>query len=66
MAETTAEHLAAHLARLDRAGLVRMLMDAPCSFRMDFTAEFLDAMSDSELRHVVIAAYLQASRHPEA
>jgi hypothetical protein len=43
---------------MDRPGLMQMLRGMRCSFKIDFTQEFLDSVSLERLRHIVLAASL--------
>lgn len=50
------EQLVVRIVGMDRPELTRTLRQLRCSFEMDFTDEFLDALSIDRLRHVVLAA----------
>jgi hypothetical protein len=52
------EDLARAVADMDREGLIRMLKKMQCTFRLDFTDEFLRAASIERLRHIVLSASL--------
>ncbi len=54
------EQLAGELAVMDRQNLIGMLSSLDCGFQFDFTKEFLDSVSLERLRHIVLAASLQA------
>ncbi len=48
--------------RMDRAELIGALQSLNCGFRMDFSDEFLAAVSLERLMHIVVAASLQSER----
>lgn len=48
--------------QMDRGELVKVLRRVQCGFKMDFTDEFLATLSMDRLRHIVLAAILQARR----
>lgn len=50
------------IRQMDRGELINVLRRAECGFRIDFTDEFLAALSMDRLRHIVLAAILQARR----
>ena len=56
----SAEKIAATLAGLSLAQLRGQLLTMRTKFRMDFTKEFLDSLSKDELRHILLAAHLNA------
>jgi hypothetical protein len=56
------DQLVATIHRLDRPGCIRELR-AIARPRLDFTDDFLEAMSVEQLRHVLLAACLQARKH---
>ena len=58
MGQPLRECLADDIIRMDRPELVRLLMDMPCRFRLDFSPEYLDALGLDQLRHVALAASL--------
>ena len=57
---SSAEKIAVELAGLSRMQLKRQLFTMQTRFRMDFTEEFLDSLSKDELRHILLAAHLNA------
>jgi len=59
MPRTRAEELAGRIAEMDRSDLIALLRTIKCPFRMDFTDEFLSAVSLERLRHIVLAACLR-------
>lgn len=58
------EQLADQIVAMERPVLVDTLRNLQCDFQMDFSDEFLNAMSLERLRHVVLAASLH--RHAQA
>lgn len=52
------EELARAVAATDRDGLIRMLKRMECTFRLDFTEEFLRSVNLERLRHIVLSAGL--------
>ena len=56
----SAERIAVQLAGLSRAQLKGQLLTMRTRFRMDFSEEFLDSLSKDELRHILLAAHLNA------
>lgn len=52
------EQLADVICKMDRRGLIRTLRQIHCDFKLDFSSEFLDSISDERLRHIVLAASL--------
>jgi hypothetical protein len=57
---------AARVARMNRRSLIRMLRRLDCGFKVDFTDEFLAGVSMQRLRHIVLAAVLQAGKLAES
>lgn len=51
---------------MDRRSLIKMLRELDCGFKMDFTEEFLAQISMQRLRHIILAAVLQARRLSES
>ena len=45
---------------MSRSQLKRRLRSVKVRFKMDFTDKFLDSLSKDELRHVLLAAQLNA------
>jgi hypothetical protein len=66
MPQSGVEELAVQLASMDRRQLVDVLRTIPCHFEMDFTDGFLQEISIERLRHITLAAILQAQRHGAA
>lgn len=60
MPATETEQLVVRIAGMDRAELATTLRQLRCSFQLDFTDEFLDALSIDRLRHIVLAAVQHA------
>ena len=56
----SAEKIAVQVAGLSRVQLKRQLLTMQTRFRMDFSEEFLDSLSKDELRHILLAAHLNA------
>jgi hypothetical protein len=52
------EQLAARIACMDRPSLVDTLHGLECSFKLDFSDEFLNSISLERLKHIVLAASL--------
>ena len=53
-----AERIATKLASMSRSQLKGSLRSLKARFRMDFTDEFLDSLSEDKLRHILLAALL--------
>ena len=56
----SAEKLATKVASMSRSQLKRKLLTLKTRFPMDFTQEFLDSLSSEKLRHILLAAQLNA------
>ncbi len=56
------EELVVAIMTMDRAELIDLLRGINCGFRMDFTDGFLSSISLERLRHLIVAASLQADR----
>ncbi len=56
----SSERIAVKLAGLSLAQLKKQLSGTRMRFRMDFTSEYLDSLSEDELRHILLAAQLNA------
>ena len=54
------ETLMKRIAEMDRAALIPFLRNLDVEFTIDFTPEFLDAVSLDTLRHITLAAALRA------
>ena len=52
------EELASAVAGMDRDQLIGMLRKMECTFRLDFTEEFLHSVNLERLRHIVLSAGL--------
>jgi len=52
-------HVIMDLARED---IINHLLNFPGKFRFDFTREYLERLSDDQLRHILMAAYLHAQK----
>jgi len=59
------EKIADKLGLMDRPDLIEELRRLRCSFRMDFSPEFLDSVSVDRLRHIVLAASLHDRQDKE-
>lgn len=62
MVSRRTEELVVAIMQMDRAELVETLRGFNCGFRMDFTDDFLGAISLDRLKHIVVAAGLQSER----
>ena len=62
MPERTADQMAIELAQMDRKGLIDTLRKTQCNFELDFSDDFLKSISIERLRHIALAAHLQADR----
>lgn len=60
MASNRIEELAKTLATMPREQLVQMLRDTKYPFTMDFSDDYLQAVSLESLRHIVLAASLHS------
>jgi len=54
------------ISRMDRFSLIRFLSRMRCSFKMDFSREYLETISLDQLRHIVLAACQHAISLPKA
>ncbi len=52
------EDIAATIATMDRTHLIALLQEMHCSFPLDLTDEFLQAINLERLRHIVLATSL--------
>lgn len=57
--------LTRQIERFDKASCIRELHDVP-HLHLDFSDDFLDAMPLEAVRHVLMAAILQARKHAAA
>ncbi len=64
MLSSQIEELLADALKRDRQGMVRFLRTVECDFQIDFTDEYLEAMSLERLQHLVVAAGLHARNCP--
>ena len=48
------------IATMGRGDLIKALRRLDCHFKLDFTDEYLEGLSLERLRHVALAAMLQA------
>ena len=55
-----ADRIATEIAGLSRSQLKGRLLNMRARFRLDFTEDYLNSLSKDELRHVVLAACLNA------
>ena len=55
-----AEKVAVKLAGLGKSQLKRKLLSLKGRFPLDFTEEYLDSLSTDKLRHILLAAQLNA------
>ncbi len=53
-----AEDMITRIAEMTRNEAASLLKELPCSFRIDFTDDYLNAVSLEQLRHIALAAYL--------
>jgi hypothetical protein len=58
------EQMAASLAELDREDLKQRIKDFRGRFKLDFSDDYLDALSLERLRHLLLAALLNAKAEP--
>jgi hypothetical protein len=54
------------IAELPREEVITTLLNFPGTFKFDFTREYLQGLETDQLRHMLLAAYLHASRDPSA
>lgn len=60
MSTNRIEELAKTLATMQREQLIQVLRDTKYPFSMDFSDEYLQAVSVESLRHIVLAASLHS------
>lgn len=58
--QPSAEKIAVRLTGLNRSELKRRLLSLKTRFTMDFSEQFLDSLSEERLRHILLAAELNA------
>ena len=54
------EDMITRIAEMTRNEAVALLKEIPCTFRIDFTDDYLSAVSLEQLRHITLAAFLHA------
>ena len=59
---TLADKIAAEVAAMDRKAVIAELSNFRAGFPLDFTQEFLESLSDGRLKHILLAARIQASK----
>ena len=59
-----AEQVAASLADLGRDDLKKRIKDFRGRFKLDFSDDYLDALSLDRLRHLLLAALINAKAEP--
>ena len=60
--ELTAAEVKAEIESMDREAVQAELLNFEGIFNMDFSAEFLESLPDSRLKHILLAARLYRSR----
>jgi hypothetical protein len=50
------------IAELPREEVIAMLLNFPGTFKFDFTPEYLQGLETDQLRHMLLAAIMHASR----
>jgi len=60
------DHLIEVVSSMDRDDLCASLLSFTGRFPVDFTAEYLQELSLDRLRHILVAACLQAGQLPES
>ena len=50
------------IAELSRPEVIEMLLHFPGTFKFDFTLEYLENLTTEQLQHMLLAAYIHASR----
>ena len=58
------EQMAASLADLGRDDLKKRIKDFRGRFKLDFSDDYLDALSLDRLRHILLAAWINAKAEP--
>jgi len=66
MTAKPSQQLARKISQMDRKALTGMLRNFRCSFELDFTDEFLNSVSLSRLRHIVMGISLHSRNRPSA
>lgn len=66
MNESIADKVITELAAMPRERLIERLRELRCGFPLDFTNEFLMSEPLHQLRHIVLAAWLQQQRDMQA
>ncbi len=54
------------IAELPREEVITTLLNFPGTFKFDFTREYLQGLETDQLRHMLLAAYMHASREHRA
>jgi hypothetical protein len=57
------EQTATSIASLDRSELKRRIRNFKGRFKLDFTEDYLDNLSVDRLRHILLAALINAQPH---
>ncbi len=63
--QTQTDKIAAEVARMDRRAIIEELLHFQGHFPLDFTPEFLGALSSVRLKHILLAARVQSLRHSD-
>jgi hypothetical protein len=50
------------IAELSREDVIETLLHFPGTFKFDFTLEYLENLTTEQLQHMLLAAYIHASR----
>jgi hypothetical protein len=58
------EQLVASIAALEPEELKRQIKDFRGRFRLDFSDDYLNSLSLERLRHILLAALINAKAHP--
>ncbi len=62
MIQPTVDQLIRDIAEMERPTLIDRLTHFDAPIQLDFSAEYLEACSTDKLRHILMAACLQARR----
>ncbi len=57
-----ADELACQIATMNRRRITQELLNFQGRFKMDFTPQYLESLSEDRLRHILLAAKLQQLR----
>jgi hypothetical protein len=52
----------ADISRLSREEAIEEILHFPSQFKFDFTRQYLESLSDEQLHHMLLAAYLCAAK----